>query len=157
MSIPFPPPHVLFFEPLNDLATKSLWEEYTSLHTDMEVLVLDAAQVYSVEDFGKVFESWVTTRTTKRIKLLCVLHAHCLTLACQQSLRRWMETKSYKYRVWFHVEQMNTIQQAIQSRCLLKFVEPCEADPAHVTIVGEGNSVRTLWNSLQSEKDMTVE
>ena len=156
MSIPCPPPDVLFFEPWNDLATKSLWEEYISSHTDMEVLMLDAAQVYSVEDFGKVFESWVTTRTTKRIKLLCVLHAHCLTLACQQSLRRWMETKSYKYRVWFHVEQMNTVQQAIQSRCLLKYVEPVASQPTTIEIVGEGTSVRTFWSSLQSEKDMTA-
>ena len=150
--IPFPPPHVLFFEPLNDLATRSLWEEYTSLHTDMEVLMMDAAQVYSVEDFGKVFESWITTRTHKRVKLLCVLHAHCLTLACQQSLRRWMETKSYKYRVWFHVEQMNSIQQAIQSRCLVKQVVRTDAPPAEIQIIGDGTAVRTLWKQITSEK-----
>jgi DNA polymerase III delta prime subunit len=150
----FPPPHTLFFEPLNDLATRSLWEEYTSLHTDMEVLTLDAAQVFSVEDFGKVFESWVTTRTNKRIKLLCVLHAHCLTLACQQSLRRWMETKSYKYRIWFHVEQMNTIQQAIQSRCILNVVSPRTNTTPKFHIIGEGNRVRTLWKSIQSDRDL---
>ena len=153
--IPFPPPHVLFYEPLNDLSTKSIWEEYISLHTDMEVMMLDAACVFSVEDFGKVFESWVTTRTTKRIKLLCVLHAHCLTLACQQSLRRWMETKSYKYRVWFHVEQMNTIQQAIQSRCLMKFIEPRPIAQVPIEIIGKGTAVRTLWKSIASESDLT--
>lgn len=127
-----------------------VWSEYQKTYADqMDSFEIDAAEVCSVEEFGALFENWVTAKSAKRIKLLMVWHAHFLSLACQQSLRRWMETKSYRARVWFHVEYVNNIQSAIQSRCIVKHIR---CPPMTVTPVLEGDCTETLnvWKRIQS-------
>jgi len=127
-----------------------VWSEYQKTYGDqMDSFEIDAAEVCSVEEFGALFENWVTAKSAKRIKLLMVWHAHFLSLACQQSLRRWMETKSYRARVWFHVEYVNNIQSAIQSRCIVKHIR---CPPVTVTPVLEGDCTETLnvWKRIQS-------
>lgn len=150
MEIPFPPPHMVLFEPLNDEETLRLWNGYKEAHADMEVYELDAAKVYSVDEFSRQFETWITAKSTKRIRILMVWHAHFLSLACQQVLRRWLETKSYRSRVWFHVELLNSVQQAILSRCVLRNV----VCPVHmipdIQIMGEGTSI-ALWSKRMKE------
>jgi len=150
----FPPPHMLFHEPMDDREMIRVWTDYTTKHRDnLDIFEIDAAAICSVEEFGRLFEIWVTSKSVKRIKLLLVWHAHFLSLACQQSLRRWLETKSYRSRVWFHVEYINNIQSAIQSRCILKHIqsEPVRVRP---TIIGEGGTVIQLWKQLKMDKDM---
>jgi DNA polymerase III delta prime subunit len=49
-----------------------------------------------------------------------VLHSEFLTFSCQQMLRRYLEQRSFKCRVWFHVEDPTVIQSAIISRCIVK-------------------------------------
>jgi len=146
-----PPPHMLFHEPLNDCEMIRLWNEYrTHYSADIETCEIDAAAVCSVEEFGKLFEIWVTSKSSKRIKLLMVWHAHFLSLACQQSLRRWLETKSYRARVWFHVESMNNVQMAIQSRCILRRISgPLKTvKPEHV---GDTKEVIDLWKRIKTD------
>lgn len=122
-TLPFPPPHILFYEPLDDRAMIQQWETYKKENSDIDYHEIDAALHYSVEDFGRIFELWVTSKSSKKIKLLMVWHAHFLSLACQQALRRLLETKSFRSRVWFHVEYMNNIQRAIASRCIVKQIQ----------------------------------
>ena len=154
MDIPCPPPHMVWHEPLDDKSTRSMWSSYMEQHTDVEPFELDAAEVYSVEDFSKRFEIWVTSKSSKRIKLLMVWHAHFLSLACQQSLRRWLETKSYRCRVWFHCEILNNVQSAILSRCILRFLPGIHHTIPRVQIDGSGNAARTLWKSITSENEL---
>ena len=117
----FPPPHRVWFEPLEERETRAVWKSYISAHAaDLDIHELDAAEVYSVEEFSTAFETWISAKSSKRIKLLMVWHAHFLSLACQQVLRRWMEVKSYRCRIWFHMELLNSVQSAILSRCILK-------------------------------------
>jgi len=59
-------------------------------------------------------------KQTTRIRVLLIWHSEFLTFACQQMLRRKLEQKSFKNRVWFHVENPTTIQSAIISRCITK-------------------------------------
>jgi DNA polymerase III delta prime subunit len=142
---------MLFHEPLNDCEMIRLWNEYrTHYSADIETCEIDAAAVCSVEEFGKLFEIWVTSKSSKRIKLLMVWHAHFLSLACQQSLRRWLETKSYRARVWFHVESMNNVQMAIQSRCILRRISgPLKTvKPEHV---GDTKEVIDLWKRIKTD------
>jgi DNA polymerase III delta prime subunit len=129
MDIPNPPPHMLFFEPLDDRKMIQIWNKYRETEKDIEFHEIDAAVYFSVEEFGKMFELWVTSKSMKRVKLLMVWHAHFLSLACQQSLRRLLETKSFKTRVWFHVEYMNNIQNAIISRCIVKQIREEPTNP----------------------------
>lgn len=151
MNLVFPPPHMLFHEPLDDREMIRVWKEYTEKHHEMlEVHEIDAASVCSVDEFGKLFEIWVTSKSTKRVKLLMVWHAHFLSLACQQSLRRWLETKSYRSRVWFHVEYMNNIQTAIQSRCISRVLkaEPRIIEPIHV---GDTTETTNMWKRIKTD------
>lgn len=120
--IPNPPPHMVFFEPLDDRATKEVWSTYKLKNPEIDYHEIDAAVYFSVEDFGRIFEMWISSKTSKRIKVLMIWHAHFLSLACQQSLRRLLETKSFKSRTWFHVEYMNNVQSAILSRCIVRQV-----------------------------------
>ena len=115
-----PPPHVIWHEPLNDVQMGVVWNEYKGKVDSYEI---DAAEVYSAEEFSARLEAWITRKSSARIHVLLIWHAHFLSSACQQILRRWMETKSWKCRVWFHVEYLNTIQQAILSRCVLKNIQ----------------------------------
>lgn len=142
---------MVFFEPLNDTETQRIWKTYTTTHEpSLDVHELDAANIYSVDEFSRCFETWITAKSTKRIRILMVWHAHFLSLACQQVLRRWLETKSYRSRVWFHVELLNSVQQAILSRCILRNVVcPVRAIP-DVRVLGEGPT-RSLWTKRMKE------
>lgn len=150
-----PPPHMLWHEPLDDKSTRKLWVNYSTKYaSDIEPTEIDAAEVCSVEEFSKLFEIWATAKSSKRIKVLMVWHAHFLSLACQQTLRRWLETKSYRCRVWFHVEMLNNVQSAIMSRCILKFVEPIVHTIDDVNIIGEGKNIQSFWKSITNENEL---
>lgn len=114
---------MVLYERLNDLETGKLWNAYKSAHEhECDFEEVDAAVTNSMEDFAKWFSQWttfVTSRPGVRIRLLIVWHAHFLSLACQQMLRRSLETRSFRCRVWFHVEEP-TLQSAIVSRCIVK-------------------------------------
>lgn len=123
MEILYPPPHYLFFEPLNDIETINMWKSYKEAHADCEFDQIDAAEVNSVDTFSPWFENWVNrvpNSQTTRFRILLILHSEFLTYSCQQMLRRSLEQRSFKCRVWFHIEDPSTIQPAIQSRCIIK-------------------------------------
>lgn len=144
---------MLFHEPMEDREMIRIWKEYTAKHSpDLDVCEIDAADVCSVDEFGRLFEIWVTSKSSRRIKLLMVWHAHFLSLACQQSLRRWLETKSYRARVWFHAEYVNNIQSAIQSRCILRRVPPTESAPVTPVCEGETTDIINLWKRIISQE-----
>ena len=120
----FPPPHYVLFEPLNDRNTKSEWETYKQTHSDKcEFDEIDAASVFSVETFAPWFDMWISRvprKQSTRLRILMIWHAEFLTFACQQMLRRQLEQRSFKNRVWFHIEDPSTLQPAIFSRCITK-------------------------------------
>lgn len=123
MEILYPPPHYLFFEPLNDIETINMWKSYKEAHADCEFDQIDAAEVNSVDTFSPWFENWVNrvpNSQMTRFRILLILHSEFLTYSCQQMLRRSLEQRSFKCRVWFHIEDPSTIQPAIQSRCIIK-------------------------------------
>ena len=147
----FQPPHVLWFEPLEERQTKQIGMDYCRAHPDLEPHEIDAADVYSVDEFSQQFETWVTTKSSKRIRVLMVWHAHFLSLACQQVLRRWMEIKSYRSRVWFHVELLNAVQQAIVSRCLVRRVTPSDHVIPVVRVYGDRTDFKDVWLKRMKE------
>jgi len=118
----FPPPHRVLYEPLNDRETQALWARYTTLHAaQADFDTIDAAVVKGMDDFAKWFTQWVTfvpRRPGVRCRILLIWHAHFLSLACQQMLRRSLEQRSFRCRVWFHIEEP-TLQAAILSRCIV--------------------------------------
>jgi hypothetical protein len=120
----YPPPHYVLFEPLNDRNTKDSWETYKTLHSDTcEFDEIDAASVFSVETFAPWFDMWISRvprKQSTRLRILMIWHAEFLTFACQQMLRRQLEQRSFKNRVWFHIEDPSTLQPAIFSRCITK-------------------------------------
>ena len=124
MDLAYPPPHYLLFEPLNDVETKKEWETYKCKHmTTCEFSEIDAADMNSVDTFAPWFENWISqtpARQSTRMRVLLIFHAEFLTYSCQQMLRRSLEQRSFKSRVWFHVEDPTTVQPAIQSRCIVK-------------------------------------
>ena len=119
----FPPPHTVFYEPLNDRMITDVWNTYKTAHEhEADFEEVDAAVMNGMEDFAKWFNQWITfapSRPSVRVRILIVWHAHFLSLACQQMLRRSLEQRSFRCRVWFHVEEP-TLQAAILSRCLVK-------------------------------------
>jgi hypothetical protein len=119
----FPPPHSVFYEPLNDRETISLWNAYKTAHShEADFEEVDAAVMNGMEDFAKWFNQWITfapSRPDVRVRALMVWHAHFLSLACQQMLRRSLEQRSFRCRVFFHIEEP-TLQSAILSRCIVK-------------------------------------
>ena len=124
MSLVFPPPHYILFEPLNDVETLRVWNTYKSEHKDScEFEVVDAAKLNSIETFTPWFENWITRKATVRFRILLVLHSEFLTFSCQQVLRRSLEQRSYKCRVWFHIEDPTQLQPAIISRCIVKRID----------------------------------
>lgn len=138
MEIPCPPPHMLFFEPLDDRKMIETWKGYRSLHEKIaEFLEIDASDHYSIEEFTRLFELFVSTKSSKRIKIIMIWHSHFLSLACQQSLRRLLETKSFRARVWFHVEFMNNIQSAIASRCIVRHIQAVPTTPEKVAFLSD--------------------
>ena len=118
----FPPPHRVLYEALNDRATQSLWTEYKTTYADQaDFETMDAAVSNGMEDFAKWFTQWMAfapSRPGIRCRILMVWHAHFLSLACQQMLRRSLEQRSFRCRVWFHIEEP-VLQQAILSRCIV--------------------------------------
>jgi len=152
-ELQFPPPHMLFHEVMDDREMIRIWKEYTARHAaDLDVCEVDAAEVCSVDEFGRLFEIWVTSKSSKRVKLLMVWHAHFLSLACQQALRRWLETKSYRARVWFHAEYVNNIQPAIQSRCILKHIRGDIVDEISAVHEGDTAEMISLWKRIVSQE-----
>jgi hypothetical protein len=120
----YPPPHYVLFEPLNDIETKRAWNKYKNEHSDTcEFDEVNAAVMFSVETFAPWFDNWISSVTKKqstRLRILMIWHAEFLTFACQQMLRRQLEQRSFKNRVWFHIEDPTAIQSAILSRCITK-------------------------------------
>jgi len=120
----YPPPHYVLFEPLNDVETLKVWETYKKEHVkSCEFSEVDATEINSVDSFAPWFDNWISqvpeNRGTK-YRILLVLHSEFLTFSCQQMLRRYLEQRSFKCRVWFHVEDPTVIQPAIISRCIVK-------------------------------------
>jgi len=120
----YPPPHYILFEPLNDTETQKIWKEYTKKYEkECEFAEIDAAEINDVEMFAPWFYNWISQiadKQEKRMRILIIWHAEFLTFSCQQMIRRSLEERSFKCRVWFHVEDPTTIQGAIQSRCIVK-------------------------------------
>jgi len=120
----FPPPHYVLFEPLNDIETRQLWDTYKQKHSEScEFTEVDAAELNSVDTFSPWFETWISqvpVKQSTRYRILIIFHAEFLTYACQQMLRRSLEQRSYKCRIWFHIEDPTSIQPAIFSRCIVK-------------------------------------
>jgi len=117
----YPPPHYLLFEPLNDRNTLDEWKIYKSNNQkSCEFMEIDAAEINSVDTFAPWFDNWITQLSSTRYRILLILHSDFLTFSCQQMLRRSLENRSFKCRVWFHVEDPTLIQSAIQSRCIIK-------------------------------------
>lgn len=131
----FPPPHRVLYEALNDRATQRVWTDYTTKHSEYaEVEEVDAAVLNGMEDFAKWFTTWMSftpSRPGVRCRILMVWHAHFLSLACQQMLRRSLEQRSFRCRVWFHIEEP-VLQQAILSRCIVTTVPPYMHVPRRV-------------------------
>jgi hypothetical protein len=128
----FPPPHRVLYEALNDKATQRLWTEYKTTYTEQaDFEEVDAAVLNGMDDFAKWFATWMSfapSRPGVRCRILMVWHAHCLSLACQQMLRRTLEQRSFRCRVWFHIEEP-ILQQAILSRCIVKVLPQTEHVP----------------------------
>ena len=118
----FPPPHRVLYEALNDRETQRVWDTYTSRYAEQaEFETVDAAVLNGMDDFAKWFAQWMSfapSRPSVRCRVLLVWHAHFLSLACQQMLRRSLEQRSFRCRVWFHIEEP-TLQPAILSRCIV--------------------------------------
>ncbi len=120
----FPPPHYIFYEPLNDVETEKFWKDYKFAYQNVcEFTEIDASLMNSVDTFATWFDSWISqipSKQSTRFRILMIFHAHFLTHSCQQMLRRSLEQRSFKNRVWFHVEDPVPLQGAIQSRCIVK-------------------------------------
>lgn len=118
----FPPPHRVLYEPLNDRSTIGVWNTYKAAHEhEADFEEIDAAQMNSMDDFAKWVAQWMSfapTRSHVRCRILMIWHAHFLSLSCQQMLRRSLEQRSFRCRVWFHIEEP-TLQPAILSRCIV--------------------------------------
>lgn len=145
----FPPPHRVLYEQLNDRETLTLWTTYKAAHAhEADFEEVDAAVMNSMDDFARWFGQWVTfapSRPGIRVRILIVWHAHFLSLACQQMLRRSLEQRSFRCRVWFHIEEP-TLQAAIVSRCIVKVLPPFVHVP---TIVGPPLEM-LLWDDPRS-------
>jgi hypothetical protein len=119
----FPPPHRVFYEPLNDVETGKVWNAYKIQHEhEADFEEVDAVDMNGMDDFAKWFNQWITfvpSRANVRVRILMIWHAHFLSLACQQMLRRSLEQRSFRCRVWFHIEEP-CLQAAIVSRCIVK-------------------------------------
>ena len=119
----FPPPHRVLYEQFNDRTTREFFASYKAAHQhEADFEEVDAALTNSMDDFAKWFGQWMTfapSRPGIRFRILLIWHAHFLSLACQQMLRRSLEQRSFRCRVWFHIEEP-TLQAAILSRCIVK-------------------------------------
>ena len=145
MESPFPPPHRVLYECLNDRETHAYWSAYKKEYADQaDFEEVDAAVMNSMEDFAKWVAQWMTfapSRPSVRVRVLMVWHAHFLSLACQQMLRRSLEQRSFRCRVWFHIEEP-VLQSAIISRCIVKVMPTYRHVPKMVGPKIDMN----LWN-----------
>ena len=143
--IDFPPPHMVFYETLNDIETQKAWSAYKTAHKEAaDFEDVDAAVMNSMEDFAKWFAQWTTfapSRPGIRVRVLMIWHAHFLSLACQQMLRRSLEQRSFRCRVFFHIEEP-LLQSAILSRCIHRTLPSYSHLPK---IVGEPLNTE-LWD-----------
>lgn len=118
----FPPPHRILFEPLNDRSTQSIWKSYVETNRSRcDFEEVDASTMNSIDDFAPFISQWMSFAPSQshiRIRVLMVWHAHFLSAACQQMLRRSLEQRSFRCRIWFHIEEP-TLQPAIVSRCIV--------------------------------------
>jgi hypothetical protein len=151
----FPPPHTILYESLNDLETRTYWNEYKALYKDKcDFDEVDAAVNNSMDDFAKWFVQWMSftpSRANVRIRVLLIWHSHFLSLACQQMLRRSLEQRSFRCRVWFHIEEP-ILQSAIVSRCIVRTMKHYSHVPK---IVGPPLDA-SLWNEPRAfEKALT--
>jgi hypothetical protein len=123
------------YERLNDRETQTLWTRYKTAHAHQaDFDEVDAAVMNGMEDFAKWFTQWMTfapSRPAVRVRILIVWHAHFLSLACQQMLRRSLEQRSFRCRVWFHIEEPN-FQSAILSRCIISVMPLYTHEPSLV-------------------------
>lgn len=140
----FPPPHRVLYEPCNDRSTQAFVTSYTAAHGHVaDIESVDAAQMNSMDDFAKWVAQWMSftpSRPDIRCRILIVWHSHLLSLACQQMLRRSLEQRSFRCRVWFHIEEP-TLQAAIVSRCIVTRMPEYRHRPV---VVGPPLDVR-LW------------
>lgn len=124
MDLMFPPPHYFLFEPLNNSETKKLWSLYKEKYADQcEFSEVDATETNSAETFSPWFDNWISKVPEKKhtkVRVLLIWNSEFLTYSCQQMLRRSLEQRSFKCRVWFHAEDTTTMQPAIYSRCIVK-------------------------------------
>jgi hypothetical protein len=152
----FPPPHRILYEPLNDRETRAVVAAYTAAHArELDLDTIDAAVANSMDDFAKWVSQWMTFTVSRpgiRCRLLVIWHAHFLSLACQQMLRRSLEQRSFRCRVWFHIEEP-TLQAAIVSRCIVTRMPTVRHRPQ---IIGPPLD-RTLWDDPRAlETDFQV-
>ena len=141
----FPPPHRLLYERLNDRETQTIWTSYKAAHShEADFDEVDAAVMNGMDDFAKWFAQWMAfapSRPGVRTRILMVWHAHFLSLACQQMLRRSLEQRSFRCRVWFHIEEPS-VQAALVSRCIVSLTPMYYHEPE---IVGDGLDT-ALWD-----------
>lgn len=129
----FPPPHYILFEPLNDFETLKLWNDYKQSYPELEYEEIDASVIFSVETFAPWFDMWISRvpKNSARLRILIIWHSEFLTFACQQMLRRQLEQRSFKNRVWFHIEEPTSLQGAIISRCITKRIQTLINQPKY--------------------------
>ncbi len=124
MDIQFPSPNLLLFEPLNDKETLILWKNYKDLYEKVcEFTEINATEINSIDIFAPWIDTWITQipeRKSTKLRILMIWNSEFISFACQQTIRRYLEQRSFKCRVWFHVEDPTPIQSAIKSRCIIK-------------------------------------
>jgi hypothetical protein len=151
----FPPPHMILYESLNDVETELFWNEYKNKYkAECDFDEVDAAVTNSMDDFAKWFVQWMSftpSRSGVRIRVLLIWHSHFLSLACQQMLRRSLEQRSFRCRVWFHIEEP-ILQSAIVSRCIVKTFPVYNHTPK---IVGPPIDDRLWIDPRKYEKELT--
>jgi DNA polymerase III delta prime subunit len=119
----FPCPHYILYEPLNDKETKKFLENYKEKYNNLlEIEEIDACIHFSSDTFYNLFNMWITSIPKKKgnLRILIIWHSEFLTSSCQQMLRRQLEQRSFRNRVWFHLENPTSIQNALISRCIIK-------------------------------------
>ncbi len=126
---------MVLYECLNDKATIALLDTYQQKNkSDMEMEFVDAAVMNSIDEFSVWFSQWIgfaPHRSSTRFRVLVVWHAHFLSLACQQMLRRSLEQRSFRCRVFFHIEEP-TLQKAILSRCIVRCIPNSPLPTIHI-------------------------
>jgi DNA polymerase III delta prime subunit len=113
----------LFGRALNDKETINFLENYKEKYNNLlEIEEIDACINFSSDTFYNLFNMWITSIPKKKgnLRILIIWHSEFLTSSCQQMLRRQLEQRSFKNRVWFHIEEPTSLQTALISRCIVK-------------------------------------